>query len=459
MHQNQKTEQHAQQIQQQTPRQQKRFWQDNTRLIALAVPMIIANVTTPLLGLVDTAVLGHMQSTAMLAGASVGALIITQIYWVCGFLRMSSTGLSAQAKGQQNAKLASAKVLWQTALVAVLLGLMLWALQMPVLHAGIALSNPADDVQGHLTAYFNVRVWGAPAAMLNLALIGWLVGQQKTRTVLAIQVVGNLLNAGLDMLFVYGFDLSVSGVALASVMAEYTMAILALIVAMKLTLGITPKPSWFNKAARKILMKLNGDMLLRNLALQGCLAFLTIQGARFGETAAATNAILMQFFVLIALGLDGIAYAVEALVGEAKGAHNAREIKRRTYQGLVWSSLFAILYAMTFYVAGESIIGALTTHTHLVSQAVAYLPLMIVLPLLAHWCFLYDGVFVGLTKAAAMRNTMIFSALGVFFPLWYVTQALGNISLWYALLGFLFARGISLAWVFARLDKRQRLTE
>ena len=295
--------------------------------------------------------------------------------------------------------------------------------------------------------------------MLNLALIGYLVGQQKTRTVMIIQIIGNLVNAGLDITFVYGLSMSVAGVALASIIAEYSMAFMAMYVALKQVRGVTPQASWFNRAARKILMKLNTDMLLRNLALQACLAFLTIQGVRFGEMPAAVNAILLQFFVLIALGLDGVAYAVEALVGEAKGANNASEIKRRTYQGLFWSSLFAIGYSAIFYFGGHGIISLLTEHQNIVSAALTYLPLMVILPLLAHWCFLYDGVFVGLTKSSSMRDTMIISALAVYFPVWFFTQSLGNISLWYALLAFLLARGITLGWSFERLSQRNALCD
>ena len=436
---------------------QRSFFDDHTRLLALALPMILANVTTPLLGLVDTAVLGHMSLPAMLAGASVGALILTQIYWVCGFLRMSSTGLSAQAKGSPNNRLESAKVLWQTVAVALLLGAVILVLQSPILSIGLTLTQPNNEVALHLQSYFSVRVWGAPAAMLNLALVGWLVGQQKTRSVMTIQIVGNLLNAALDVVFVFALNMSVAGVALASVIAEYTMAVMALMVAFKHVGGVAVSASWFNRAARKVLMKLNGDMLLRNLALQGCLAFLTIQGARYGETSAAVNAILMQFFVLIALGLDGIAYGVEALVGEAKGASNSGEVKRRTYQGLAWSSLFALIYSLIFWLAGEAIVELLTEHGGIVNAAQPYLSLMVLLPLLAHWCFLYDGVFVGLTRASAMRNTMIISALGVYFPVWYLTKEQGNVSLWYALLAFLLARGVTLAWSFYRLDKRDEL--
>lgn len=417
------------------------------QLAKLALPMILANITTPLLGLVDTAVMGHMDSSAQLAGASIGALILTQIYWVCGFIRMSATGMSAQAKGEADT-VAIAKSFYQTAVIALVIGVVIWLMQGLILRAGLWLAAPAPDVAVHSEDYFAVRVWGAPAALLNLALIGWLVGQQKTTAVLLVQIIGNLLNAGLDILLVWWWDWGVSGVALASVVAEYTMMILAVSVAFGQINWLPPRREWFNRAARKFLMKLNGDMLIRNLALQACLAFLTIQGARYGQTATAVNAILMQFFVLIALGLDGIAYAVEATVGEAAGARNPRGVMRQTHRGLLWSGLFAMGYALGFWAFGRQIIGLLTDIESLKHAAWQYLDLMIWLPLIAHWCFLFDGVFVGLTQAKAMRDTMIISAALVFFPVWYITQSQGNQALWWALLAFLLARGITLGSVF-----------
>lgn len=419
--------------------------------------MILANITTPLLGLVDTAVMGHMDSPAMLAGASIGTLILTQIYWVCGFLRMSTTGLSAQTRGASPASTEPARVLYQACAMALLLGLGLWIAQIWVLQAGLMLADPSAPVSQFVSAYFNVRVWGAPSAMLNLVLVGWLVGQQRTRAVMAIQIIGNLLNAGLDMLFVFGLGMSVDGVALASVIAESFMAIAALGVALKQVGFVPAQWHWFNAAARKMLMRLNGNMLLRNLALQLCLAFVTLQGARYGETAAAVNAVLMQFFVLIALGLDGIAYAVEALVGEATGHRNSKAVMTHTHRGLFWSSVFAVGYALVFWLGGPNIIGLLTDLPSLFNAALPYLPLMILLPLAGHWCFLFDGVFVGLTRSAAMRDTMILSALGVFFPVWWLFKAEGNMALWYALLAFLLARGLTLAAVLYRLNYRDEM--
>ncbi|MDC8829307.1 MATE family efflux transporter [Alteromonas gilva] len=418
--------------------------------------MILANITTPLLGLVDTAVMGHMDSSAQLAGASIGALMLTQIYWVCGFLRMSATGMSAQARGEQHSA-AIAKSFYQTSAIALLLGLIILLCQSGILTAGLWLASPATDVALFSREYFNTRVWGAPAALLNMALIGWLVGQQKTTAVLVVQVIGNLLNAGLDILLVWWLDWGVSGVAFASVVAEYSMMLMALVVALRQIDWHSPQLEWFDKTARKFLMKLNGDMLVRNLALQLCLAFLTIQGARYGQTATAVNAILMQFFVLIALGLDGIAYAVEATVGEAAGAKSRRGVLIQTRRGLGWSAVFAVIYSVVFYCFGEAIVNLLTDIRPLQVAAYEYLPMMTALPLVAHWCFLYDGVFVGLTQGRAMRNTMIVSAALVFFPVWYVTQAQGNPALWWALLAFLLARGVTLGGVLYWQQGRGKL--
>ncbi len=434
------------------------YFKPHAQLLQLALPMILANITTPLLGLVDTAVMGHMDSSAMLAGASIGALILTQIYWVCGFLRMSTTGLSAQAKGQtENAVRQAAKVLWQGGVVALALGVILFVFQIPILDIGLMLSDPNSHVALHTQTYFSVRVWGAPAALLNMVMIGWLVGQQRTKAVMIIQVIGNSLNVGLDLLFVLGLDWSVAGVALASVMAEYAMVLMALSVAYPLCGNTKPQKAWFGKAARKAILSLNSNILLRNLILQLCLAFLTFQGARYGQTAAAVNAILMQFFVLIALGLDGVAYAVEALVGEASGGKKQAEIKAASLRGLVWSSVFAVCYALVFYLAGDLIIRQLTDIAQLQYAAQAYLPMMVWLPIVGHWCFLFDGVFVGLTRAKAMRNTMLLSAL-VYFSTWFVFKDWGNEALWIALLAFLLARGLTLGCYFIWIIYRNGLS-
>lgn len=416
--------------------------------------MILANITTPLIGLVDTAVLGHLSGTHFLAGASIGALILTQLYWICGFLRMSTTGLSAQAKGQDDPVLGN-KVLYQSIALGGLLGLVIVVLQSPILEAGILLSEATGDMQSALREYFLVRVYGAPAALINLALIGWLIGQQYARQVMIIQIVGNLLNAFLDIGFVVGFGWEVKGVALASVITEYTILFSSLWVIHRRNPLTLPDMDWLTLSAVRPVFSLNSHMFVRNLFLQLCLAFLTFQGARYGQMTAATNAIIMQFFVLIALGLDAVAYAVEALVGEAHGARQRNKVAMTTLRGLFWSGVLAVLYGLMFYLFGDQIIAVLTDQLALQEAVKSYMPVVLLLPLIGHWCFLFDGVYIGLTLGRIMRNTMVISACAVFFPVWYLTSDLGNLSLWIAFLAFLAARSITLGlhfWSIYRSD-------
>ncbi|MGS2721079.1 MATE family efflux transporter [Paraglaciecola aestuariivivens] len=426
------------------------------KILLIAVPMVLSNITTPLMGLVDTAVLGHMNGTHILAGASVAALIVTQLYWLCGFIRMTSTGLSAQAKGSKNPE-SSSQALFQGAFVSVILGSVLWLAQDWVLALGLYFANASFAIEEVIIEYFQVRIFGAPAAMLNLAVVGWLIGQQKTKQVLSIQVLANLLNIGLNLWFVFGLQLNVKGVALATVLAEYFISIASVLVALRVLGKVHFRLSWFSWVSLSPLLQLNGHTFVRNLVLQACIAFLIFKGVGFGATSAAINAIMLQFFTLIALGLDGIAYAAEALVGEQKGQNNANGIKQVTLHGLVWSSVVAILYSLSFYWFGQPIMHLLTDQSQLHWHMQAYLPFVYWLPLVAHWCFFFDGIFVGLSRAKAMKNTMLLSALLVFFPVFYGLAAQQNFALWIAMLMFMLARGISLGGYFIYLYRSAKV--
>lgn len=437
-------------------------WDLHKRILQLAIPMILANITTPLIGLVDTAVLGHMTQVHYLAGAAIGAFVLTQLYWICGFVRMTTTGLSAQAKGRD--KLAaspavhSTQLLQQSLLLSGVIGLVILLCQPIILSLGLMASAAEPPVAQSIRDYFTVRVWGAPFAVMNMALIGWLIGQQKAKQVMYLQIIINLLNVLLNLFFVYGLEWQVKGVATASVISEmigFTMGMSIALSCIRVKLAM-----FFNASFKGLgkLMRLNGHMFVRNLALQLCLAFITFQGARFGETTAALNAILMQFFVLIALGLDGIAYAVEALLGEAKGAKKPRVLIKWVRLGLIWSSVFAIGYALLFWAAGEQILLLLTDKASLLDAFRDYSFIVILLPFIGHWCFLFDAVFIGLTRAKAMQNSMILSGL-IFFASWAIWGSLENQGLWYAMLAFLAARGITLGGYFVYLAKTSRLLD
>lgn len=426
------------------------------KIIVIAIPMILSNITTPLMGMVDTAVLGHMQGTYYLAGASVAALIITQLYWVCGFLRMTSTGLSAQAKGSGH-KSQLNQSLFQGILIGLFLGCLLLLLQDGILSLGLYFAEATPEVEGVIIEYFSTRIWGAPSAIVNLALIGWLIGQQKAKLVLLIQVFANLLNLALNLWFVFGLGLEVYGVALASVVAEYFITIVGLLAALQIIGKPLIQKKWFSMAYLRPLLSLNGDTFIRNLILQACIAFLIFTGVGFGSTSAAINAILMQFFTIIALGLDGVAYAAEALVGEQKGKQNAKGIIHVTLHGLVWSSVIAVLYSLVFVVWGSEIVSIITDQMTLQVAMEDYLTLVCCLPLIAHWCFFFDGVFVGLTRAKAMRNSMLLCGVAIYFPAFGVFIDYANLGLWLAMMLFLQTRGISLGGYFIHLCRTQKL--
>ncbi|WP_250884169.1 MATE family efflux transporter [Glaciecola sp. XM2] len=415
-------------------------------LLSIAIPLILANITTPLLGLVDTAILGRMDGMHFLAGAAIASLILTQVYWVCGFLKMSMTGLSAQAIAKSEEE--RCKTLAQGGFLALVLAGALLILQTPLLQAGLWLSQVEVNVAQSTSAYFAVRVWGAPAALINLALIGYLIGQQRGRLILMLQVFVNLINIAASLALVYLLGLGVEGVALGTVIAEYSMTLAALWIIHTRHHHLYMRKAWLSFAQLKPLLSLNTDMLVRNLALQFTIAFIVLRGAQFGTQAAAINAILMQFFALIALGLDGIANAVESLVGEQHGKKNTKALITQVKIGLIWSSIVAVIYSLIFWIFSQDIMRLLTNQAELIVAAQQYVWVIIALPLVAHWCFLFDGVYVGMTQGKSMRNNMLMSTLLGFLPSYVVLSAYGNQALWFAMLVFLGFRGLGLGGHF-----------
>ncbi len=424
-------------------------------LFVLAVPMILSNITVPLLGLVDTAVIGHLDHAYFLGGSTVGAMIITFIVWLCGFLRMSTTGLSAQAFGSNDAQL-NLLILLRGLCVALLIATVVIACQVFYLDAALLMAGGSDEVQFYARQYSEIRIWGLPAALSNIVILGWLLGNHQTKKVMMILLFTNVVNLGLDLLFVLGFEWQVQGVAWATLCAEYSGLVLGLVFIQRFFVKSMVKniqiqllkSQLFAKAALLDFFKLNRDILIRTLCLELCFVFITFQGARLGDNVVAANAILMNFLLLISFGLDGIANAAEALVGQAKGAKQDKKLLQVVKISLAWTFAFACLYALFFALFGRQFIGLITDIPSVINLAEQYLPWMIILPLAACWCFLFDGVYVGLMQAKAMRNSMVIATFAGFFPLWFLLQSYGNHGLWAAFTCFMLARGITLAWHF-----------
>jgi len=436
--------------------------------------MIFSNITIPLLGLVDTAVLGHLDQAYYLGGSTVGAMIITFVTWLCGFLRMSTTGLTAQALGQKDNQ-KSLLVLLRGLLVAGIVGGTLILLQSFYLDLSLGLAGGSEKIQFYAKQYCDIRIWGLPAALSNLVILGWLLGNHKAKAVMWLLILTNLINLSLDLLFVLVFNWQVQGVATATLIAEYSGVILGLtyivydknrikrravrsLFSVILSKLIHVKEALLEKSSLIHYFQLNRDILIRTLCLEVCFVFITFQGARLGDDVIATNAILMNFVLLISFGLDGIANATEVLVGKAQGQKDAMKRNYVVKIALFWTGVFALSYSLLFVFAGAFFVGLLTDIPDVLHSTKAYIHWIIILPILGCWCYLFDGVFVGLMKTKAMRNSMIIATFGCFFPMWCIFQDFGNHGLWAAFSVFLLVRGLSLAWHYYRVIEKQPIS-
>ncbi|MCG9720480.1 MATE family efflux transporter [Shewanella sp. Isolate7] len=432
--------------------------QKNSQLFALAVPMILSNITVPLLGLVDTAVVGHLSNAYYLGGVAVGSTVITLILWILGFLRMSTTGLVAQAFGAKEMQ-TQYRLLIQSTSLALLLALLVLLLQQPIIDTAMALSDASEQVQYYSQAYFNIRIWSTPFALVNLALLGWLLGRQQPKAAMWQLIAANIINILLDLLFVMGLGWGVEGAALASVLADMTgFAVAASMVLRTIKqegdFAFMPLCRSLSFNCYQRLVRLNLDIFVRSLCLQLAFAFMTFQGANLGDNTVAANAVLLNLLLLISYALDGIAYYAEAEVGRAVGEHNGMRLTQSVTLAGLWSAIFALLFTLFFALWGEQIIHLLTNIPKVRQEAQAYLAWVVVLPLLAFGSYLFDGVYIGAAQGKAMRNTMILATFGVFFPSWALLQDYGNHALWAAMSLFMLTRSLSMA-----LDYRYRLTK
>jgi MATE family multidrug resistance protein len=412
----------------------------------IAAPMILSNVSVPLLGMVDTGVTGHLDNSAYLGAVALGATIFTFIYMGMNFLRMGTTGIAAQSFGADDNDGLRAS-LGQALIVSFLIAMVLIIFRTPISRLALGLLGGDPETTRYATVYFDVRIWSAPGTLANYALVGWFIGLQNARVPLFIFLAINLTNIALDLLFVVVLGMTVDGVALASVIAEYaglgvgaTFAVRAL----KKREGHWPLGRLTNLAAYKAFFAVNTNIFIRTMALMFTLAFVTAQSARLGGRVLAANAVLLNFQHLTSFGLDGIAHAAEALVGKAVGEKHRDALVHSVNLTLKWSVIFASGFTLVYLFAGPLIISTLTNLPEIRETAIRYLPWMIASPLVSVWCFLYDGVYVGATRAKEMRNIMVFATLFVFLPAWYLLQPLGNDGLWLAFLLFMGARGVGM---------------
>ena len=417
----------------------------------LALPMIVSNISVPLLGLVDTAVIGHLDSPVYLGGVAIGATATSFLFMLLLFLRMSTTGLTAQAYGAKD-PLRLARALVQPLILALGAGLLIVLLRTPLIDLALHIVGGSEDVLHQARHFLEIRWLSAPASLANLVLLGWLLGVQYARAPVILLVVGNLLNIVLDLWLVIGLKMNVQGAALATAAAEYATLLLGLwmvwrVLALRgISLALL-KASWRGNVRK--LLALNRDIMLRSLLLQLCFGALTVLGARLGPEIIAVNAVLMTLLTFTAYALDGFAYAVEAHSGQAYGARESGQLREVWRAACRQSGMVALAFALVYALAGNPIVALLTSLPELRALASHYLVWQVILPVVGVWCYLLDGMFIGATRGAEMRNSMAVAAAGFGLTL-FTLPWLGNHGLWLALSVFLALRGLSLGWIWHR---------
>jgi MATE family multidrug resistance protein len=417
----------------------------------LALPMIFSNITVPLLGLVDTAVIGHLDSPVYLGGVAVGSMATSFLFMLLLFLRMSTTGLTAQAFGAKDPQ-RLARALVQPMLLALGAGLAIVLLRAPLIDLALHIVGGSDAVLEQARRFLEIRWLSAPASLANLVLLGWLLGVQYARAPVILLVVGNVLNIVLDLWLVMGLHMNVQGAALATVCSEYVTFFIGLLMVRRVlhmrgvSLALL-KEAWRGNIRR--LLALNRDIMLRSLLLQLCFGAMTVFGARLGSDIVAVNSVLMTMLTFTAYALDGFAYAVEAHSGQAYGARDDSQLLHVWKAACRQSGIVALAFALIYAVMGEHIVAMLTSISQLRSLADKYVIWQVVLPVIGVWCYLLDGMFIGATRGAEMRNSMAVAAAGFALTLLTV-PVFGNHGLWLALAVFLALRGLSLAWIWRR---------
>ncbi|MCA8878900.1 MAG: MATE family efflux transporter [Rhodobacteraceae bacterium] len=423
------------------------------RVLKIALPIVISNATVPILGVVDTGVVGQLGAAAPIGAVGLGAIIISAVYWVFGFLRMGTAGMTAQALGARDPGEVAA-LLSRALMVAAAGGLGLILIQVPLFAGAFRIAPASDEVEAMARGYMAIRVWSAPAAIAIYGVTGWLIAQERTRAVLVLQVWMNGLNMALDAAFVLGFGWGVGGVAFATFLAEWT----GLAVGLWFCRDALRSPAmraWdrvFDRARLVRMAAVNGDILIRSVLLQAIFVSFLFLAAKFGDVTLAANQVLLQFLYVTAYAMDGFAFAAESLVGQALGARAVMALRRSAAMTSLWGFGVGAVLALAFAVFGGRIIDLMTTAEPVRAAARTYLPWMVAAPVVGSAAWMLDGIFIGATRTADMRNMMVLSAAIYAVAVAALVPQFGNHGLWAAMTIGLAVRGLTLALRYPALE-------
>jgi len=428
------------------------------RIWSIAFPMLLVGISTPLLGMVDTAVVGHLSAPYYLGAIAIGAMIFNFLFWSMGFLRMGTTGLTARAVGESDPA-ETTVILFRGLLLAFALGITLILLSPVLSMLFFSFVDSTADVAFHARRYFEIRIWSAPATLSSYVLLGWFLGQGKPRFNLMLVIAVNALNIVLDFIFVIWFDMNSAGVAWATLIAEYVGLFIGLLIvwlSFDRSVRDVPAAVLFNSVALKRYLAVNINVFIRTVLLMLGFAIFTLQGAKYGEIILAANVVLMNMQTLMAYVLDGLTHAAEALVGKYYHRSNVAKLRSILVGSAMWTAFVAIIFSLTYFLAGEYFIAILTGIPEVKVTALEFLPWLILSPLVSVASYWFDGVFIGANLMKQMRDTMLVSVT-IFLIAWQLLLPYENHGLWAALMIFMLARAMTMGYVaYQQTNKRHK---
>ena len=425
------------------------------RVLGIALPIVLSNATIPILGAVDTAVVGQLGLAAPIGAVGLGSVILASIYWIFSFLRMGTTGLVSQARGAGEAAETGA-LLTRALFLGAAAGLVFVAGQAAIFHGAFLLAPASPEVEGLARTYLGIRIWSAPAAISIYALTGWLIAMERARGVLALQLVMNGVNVVLDLVFVLGFGWGVAGVAAATLIAEWS----GLAVGLWLCRSAFTGAQWrdwarvFDPERLRRMAAVNRDILIRSVVLQASFTSFLFFGAGLGDVTLAANQVLLQFLAIGAYALDGFAFAAEALIGQTLGSRARGDLRRAALMTSEWGVGTALVLALAFLVLGPWLIDLMTTSPEVRAAARLYLPWLAAAPLVGIAAWMLDGIFIGATETRALRNAMILAVAVYALSLAILLPRFGNHGLWASLMILNVARGVTLGLRYPALEAR-----
>lgn len=414
------------------------------RILHIAIPSIISNITVPLLGLIDVTIVGHLGSASYIGAIAVGGMLFNMIYWIFGFLRMGTSGLTAQAYGAHDLKEVT-RILLRSTGISLMLALALLILQYPIRLIAFELIDTSAEVQQLATLYFHICIWGAPATLGLYSFSGWFIGMQNSRFPMFIAITQNIVNIAASLLFVFVFGMKVEGVALGTLIAQYAGLFMAYLLWLRYYRPLRKyisRKQLFTHDAMKRLFQVNRDIFLRTLCLVAVTVFFTSTGAAFGDVVLAVNTLLMQLFTLFSYIMDGFAYAGEALTGKYIGAGNRQELRRTIRHLFGWGIALSLAFTLLYGIGGKEFLGLLTNEQSVISASGDYFYWVLAIPLAGFAAFLLDGICIGATSTHIMLKAMVVAS-GSFFLIYYsLHNVLHNHALWLGFIVYLALRGI-----------------